>query len=145
MPRFGPTLLGIVMAGPVMKSDQPMRVAWPHRATVTSLHDRQVSFRAYTRGGVLIVAVDASGQTMTTPTTGRRLRAITGKDTIHAHTPADFALDLGSGPVVFSADGDDSLNVVVGRNPFGSIARVSSSGRTLTARIVANHFVIDSR
>ena len=68
-----------------------------------------------------------------------------GKDTIHAHTPADFPLDLYNGPVVFVTDGNDSLNVVVGRNPNGSIDRVSASGRQLTVRLVANNFVIDSR
>jgi hypothetical protein len=119
--------------------------AWPQRAIVTALHDRPVAFRAYPRGGILVVAVDGSGGPTTTPATIPTLRALTDKDTIRAHTPAGFPLDLSNGPVVFIADGDDSLNVVVGRNPNGSIDPVSARGRMLTVRIVDRNLVIDSR
>lgn len=73
------------------------------------------------------------------------VRALTERDTIRADTPADFAVDLSTGPVVFVADGHDSLDVVVGRNPNGSFDRVSAQGRRLTVRLVADKFVIDSR
>lgn len=73
------------------------------------------------------------------------LRALTRTDTILARTPADFPIDLSQGPVVFIAEGSDSLNVVVGRNPYGRIDRVSGRGRHLTLRLVAGKFVIDSR
>jgi hypothetical protein len=106
-------------------------VAWPHRAIVTSLHERPVAFQAFTRGGTLIIAVDTSGRRTTTPAAIPRLRALTNKDTIYAQTPADFPLDLSKGPVAFVAEGGDSLNVVVGRNPYGSIDRVSARGRRL--------------
>jgi hypothetical protein len=145
MLRFAPTLLVPAVLGLGRKVRPPAPAAWPHRAIVTALHERPVAFRAYTRGGILIIAVDASGRRTTTPAAIPMVRALTDKDTIHAQTPADFPLDLSKGPVVFIADGDDSLYVVVGRNPYGSIDRVSAGGRRLTVRLVADNFVIDSR
>jgi hypothetical protein len=144
MLRIASMLLLLAALGLGPKVGRPS-VAWPHRAIVTSVHERPVAFRAFTRGGILIIAVDASGRRTTTPAAIPTLRALTSKDTIHAQTPADFPLDLSKGPVVFIADGDDSLNVVVGRNPLGSIDRVSARGRRLTVRLVAERFVIDSR
>jgi hypothetical protein len=145
MLRFAFAFLLLATVGQRPPSSPAAPSAWPHRAIVTALHDRPVAFRAYTRGGVLIIAVDASGRRTATPAPIPVLRALTEKDTIHAETPADFPLDLSEGPVVFVADGNDSLNVVVGRNPYGSIARVSARGRRLTARLVAGNFVIDAR
>ena len=139
--RF-PLLLTALALGPNV-SRPP--AAWPHRAIVTALHERPVAFRAFTRGGTLIIAVDASGRRTATPATVPLLRALTDKDTIDAQTPADFPLDLSTGPVVFIAEGEDSLHVVVGHNPNASIGRVSASGRRLTVRLVAEKFVIDSR
>jgi hypothetical protein len=146
MLRFAPTLLLLAVLGMRGKVvSRPASAAWPHRAIVTAVHERPVAFRAYTLGGTLIIAVDASGRRTTTPTAIPTLRALTNMDTIHAQTPADFPLDLSKGPVVFIADGDDSLNVIVGRNPFGSIDRVSATGRRLTVRLLAEKFVVDSR
>jgi hypothetical protein len=73
------------------------------------------------------------------------LRALTDKDTIQAETPADFPLELSKGPVEFVAEGNDSLDLVVGRNPFGRIDRVFATGRRLTVRLVADKVVIDTR
>jgi hypothetical protein len=145
MPHFAPTLMVLAVLGLGPRALRPARAAWPHRAIVTALHEHPVAFRAYTRGGTLIIAVDASGRRTTTPAAVPTLRALTDKDTIHAQTPADFPLDLSKGPVVFIAEGVDSLNVVVGRNPYGSVDRVSARGRRLTVRLVANHFAIDSQ
>jgi hypothetical protein len=47
--------------------------------------------------------------------------------------------------VVFVAEGSDSLHLVVGRNPHGTIDRVTATGRKFTVRLVADRFVIDAR
>jgi hypothetical protein len=73
------------------------------------------------------------------------LRALTAADTIRAETPADFPLNLSKGPVVFVAEGRDSLHLVVGRNPFGRIDQVAADGRKFTVRLVADRFVVDTR
>jgi hypothetical protein len=145
MLRLVPSFLLLATLGPRPNSSPSAPAAWPHRAIVTALHERPVTFRAYTRGGVLVIAVDASGRRTTTPAAIPTISVLTEKDTIHAETPADLPLDLSQGPVVFIADGNDSLNVVVGRNPYGSSDRVSARGRRVTARLVAGSFVIDAR
>ena len=58
--------------GPIVS---PPAAAWPHRAILTGLHGRQVVFRAYTLGGDLIIAVDASGQRTIAPAAIPSLRA----------------------------------------------------------------------
>jgi hypothetical protein len=128
-------------------SAEPSRrtpVAWPHRALLTSLHRRPVAFRAYTLGGDFIITVDASGHRVVAAASAR-IRHLTVNDTIRAETPADFPLDLSKGPVVFVAEGDDSMHLVVGRNPYGNVSRVSANGRKFTVRLVRDHFVIESR
>jgi hypothetical protein len=112
---------------------------------VTSLHGRPVAFPAYTLGGDLIIEVDASGRRTTTLASVPSVRALTAKDTIRAETPADFPLNLSKGPVVFVAEGNDSLHLVGGRNPYGSIDRVTADGRKFTVRLTADRFVIDTR
>jgi hypothetical protein len=119
-------------------------IAWPHRAMITALRQRPVAFRAYSLGGDLIVAHDASGRPSASAA-GMRPGPLPVRDTIRTETPADFPLDLSKGPVVFVADGGDSLHLVVGRNPNGSVNQVSANGRKLIVRLVANRFVIDSR
>ena len=145
MLRIAPTLLLLSVLGLEAEVHRSTSAAWPHRAIVTSLHERSVAFRAYTRGGTLIIAVDASGRYTTAPAPIRPLRALASTDTILAHTPADFPLDLSTGSVVFIAEGSDSLHVAVGRNPYGSIDRVTGRGRRLTLRLETDKFVIDSR
>ena len=119
--------------------------AWPHRAILTSADGRPAAFRAYTLGGDLIIAVDRSGRRTTDPAAIPTLRALTARDTIRAETPANFPLDLSKGPVVFIAEGADSLRIVVGRNPYGSIDQVIANGRKFTVQLVADRFVIDKR
>ena len=138
---FGLVMLALVGSG--SKVSTPTSLAWPHRAIVTSLHGRPVTFRAYTLGGDLIIAVDRSGRRTSTSSAVPTLRALTAKDTIRAETPADFPLDLSKGPVVFLADGRDSLHLVVGKNPFGSVDQVAADGRKFTVRFVADRFVIE--
>ena len=145
MLRFAQILFVSVVLGTGPRANRPASAAWPHRAFVAALHARPVAFRAYTRGGTLIIAVDSSGRRTAAVAAIPRVRALTIKDTIHAETPAEFPLDLTKGPVVFIAEGDDSLNVAVGRNPFGSIDRVSARGHRLVVRLVSDKFVIDSR
>lgn len=142
--RPSSVLLALVLFGSGAAWSRPAPAAWPHRALVTSLHQRPVAFRAYTLGGDLIIAVDASGR-RTSPTASSIPHVLTAKDTIRAETPADFPLDLSRGPVVFIAEGTDSLHLVVGRNPYGSISRVSANGRRLTARLDSGRIVIDAR
>jgi hypothetical protein len=139
---IGLLVLAVVDTGPVRS---PSAAAWPHRAIVTGVHGRRATFRAYTLGGELVIAANARGQATGTPAAIPSLRVLTAMDTIRAETPADFPLDLTKGPVVFVADGNDSLHVVVGRNPYGSIVHVAADGRKLTVRLVRGSFVIDRR
>jgi len=125
-------------------STGPGSAAWPHRARLTALHQRPVVFHAWTIGGELIFTVDASGH-RTDPAMISRVRALSVRDTIRAETPADFPLDLLKGPVVFVADGGDSLQLTVGRNPYGSVDPVSATGRKFTVRLVDDRFVIEAR
>ena len=127
-----------------MKTSRPAPIAWPHRAVLTSPHQRPVAFRAYTLGGDLIITVDVSGRP-TSRWASTRVRTLTARDTITAETPADFPLDLSKGPVAFVAEGADSLHLVVGRNPHGSVARVSATGRKFIVRLVRDRLVLDSR
>jgi hypothetical protein len=143
--RLSCGLLVLVLSGGGSAASTPAAFAWPHRAILTSLHGRPVAFRAYTLGGDLIVAVDASARRAIAPAAIQSLRALTAKDTIRATTPANFPLDLSKGPVVFVAEGGDSLHLVVGWNPHGSIDRVTANGRKFTVRLVADRFVIDTR
>ena len=136
-------LLVLALAGGGSITQPPAPAAWPHRAILTALHGRPVAFRAYTLGGQLIIAVDAAGRRVATPAGIPTLRALTTSDTIHAETPADFPLDLSKGPVVFMADGSDSVHLVVGWNPYGSIRQKIADGLKFTVRLVADSFVID--
>jgi hypothetical protein len=139
----GLLVLTLVGKGPIVS---PLRAAaWPHRAILTSLHGRPAAFRAYTLGGDLIIEVDASGRRTTTLAAIPSVRALTATDTIRGETPADFPLNLSKGPVVFVAEGSDSLHLVVGRNPYGNIDQVTAHGRKFTVRLVADRFVIDTR
>jgi hypothetical protein len=133
-----------VLAAGVQRSGHAS-TAWPHRATLTGLHDRPASLRAYSLGGDLIIAVDASGQFTTAVTATPRLRALSKRDTIRARTPATFPLDLSKGPVVFLAEGHDSVRLTVGHNPFGSVEPVTAMGREFTVTLVGRRFVIDAR
>ena len=54
-------------------------------------------------------------------------------------------LDLSRGPVMFFTSGRDSIRVVVGRNPFGSLNQVTAQGRRLSVRLVRDSVVISSR
>ena len=138
-------LLLLILVGSGSIASPPAAAAWPHRAILTSLHGRPAAFRAYTVGGTFIIAVDASGRHTMTPAGTPRVRALTAADTIRAETPANFPLDLTTGPVVFVAEGSDSLHIAVGRNPMGSIDRQTAKGRKFTVRLVANKFVIEAR
>jgi hypothetical protein len=138
-------LLALALGGGRPAVAPPEAAAWPHRAILTGLHGRSVAFRAYTLGGDLIIKVDASGRRATAPAALPPMRALTATDTIRAETPADFPLNLSKGAVVFVAERGDSLHLVVGKNPYGNIDRVTADGRKLTVRLVADRFVIDSR
>lgn len=121
----------------------PANLAWPHRAIITSIGAKPVAFRAYTLGGTFIIAVDRAGNFTTTPAAIPSLRPLTAQETISAETPGNFPLDLSEGPVVFVAN--DSVHLVVGRNPYGNIDQVAANGRHFTVRSVDNRFVIDSK
>ncbi|MBK6457994.1 MAG: hypothetical protein IPF87_18225 [Gemmatimonadetes bacterium] len=51
----------------------------------------------------------------------------------------------GNGPVVFVAEDGDRLQLVVGRNPAGSVNQVKAAGQRFLLRMVADRFVIDQR
>lgn len=146
MIRVPLSLLALTLAGAGSSAGPSAETAaWPHRAMLTGLHGRSVSFRAFTLGGDLIIAVDKSGRRTTTPSAVPLVRALTSKDTIRAETPADFPLDLSKGAVVFVAEGGDSLHIVVGKNPYGAIDQVVADGTKFTLRLTADRFVIDLR
>ena len=145
MTRLFPGLIAVSLFGAGLKPPTYTTAAWPHRAILTSLDERPVAFRAYTRGGVLIIAVDASGRLTTTPSGTPRVRALTTRDTIRASTPANFPLDLSKGPVVFFAEGRERLRLVVGRNPNGQLDQVSATGRRFTVKLEGREFVIEAR
>ena len=137
--RVSPALFGLVLLVPAAR---PVAVpAWPHRASLTSMSGRPASLHAYTLGGVFIVPVDDHGSYA--PSSSRPYQ-LTERDTVRASTPAEFYLDLEKGPVVFVAD-RDSVQLVVGFNPYGSINKVEANGRRFTVRLVDGAFVIDAK
>jgi hypothetical protein len=93
------------------------------------------AFRALTLGGELIIP------------RGMVMAQLARGDTLRATTPASFALDLKRGPVVFFADGRDSLQISVGGNPYGMLDPVRATGRRLVVHLalVGNGVVIDRR
>jgi hypothetical protein len=106
---------------------------------VTSVHSpaRAWPVRAVSLGGELVTPVGPSGT--------RQLRRLARNDTLSAVTPADYGLDPAGGPVVFFTAANDSVRVVVGRNPFGATDRVTAQGRRLTVRLANSRIVIDSK
>jgi hypothetical protein len=110
--------------------------AWPLRAAITDLHGRSIPFRAVSLGGDLIV--DRSPD-------GMHPHPLAPGDTLAATTPATFPLDLRRGPVAFFTATHDSVQVVVGWNPFGAIRPVRAQGRRLTLRLVRDSIVIETR
>ena len=130
-PVFGLMVIALVGREPHVP---PAVSAWPHRAFLTSLDGGEAAFRAYTLGRTFITVVAGSGE----------LRPLTPKDTVCAKTPAQFPLDLSKGPVVFIADGTDSLRLVVGWNPWGRHGQVRAEGLKFTARLVLDQLVIDT-
>jgi hypothetical protein len=141
---FGLSALALVEGVPGA-SPPPAHPAWPHRAILTSPDGRPAAFRAYTLGGVFIITVDSSGQYTIDSSDVPRVRELTAKDTVRASVPADFPLDLSKGPVVFVAEGRDTLQIAVGRNPYGRIDQVRATGRMFTVRMDGNKFVIDKQ
>jgi hypothetical protein len=113
-------------------------VAWPFRATVSDLAGRPVAFRAIALGGELIIP---AGPPSGTPV----IRRLGRGDTLSATTPAEYPLDPTRGPVVFFTSGNDSIRVVVGRNPFGATDRVTAQGRRLSVRLINGKVIIDAR
>lgn len=142
--RLFAALLASTLIGAKPEPSSSTPAAWPHRAMLTSLHGHRVAFRVHSLGGEVIITVDGSGHRVD-PSASAMIRHLTPRDTIRAETPADFPLDLSKGPVVFVAEGSDSLHLVVGRNPFGSVDQVSANGRRLTVRFVNDRFAIDAR
>ena len=112
--------------------------AWPFRATVTDLAGHPVAFRAIALGGELIIPV---GPPSATPV----IRPLARGDTLSATTPAEYPLDPTRGPVVFFTAGNDSIRVVVGRNPFGATDRVTAQGRRLSVRLVNGKIAVDTQ
>src|ERR1043166_7338444 len=107
MVRCSLGLLALTLAGAGPIVSPPTTTAWPHRAILTSLHERPVAFRAYTLGGELIIAVDATGRPTTAPEILPVVRTLTAAETIRAETQNNFPLNLSKGTVVFVAEGRD--------------------------------------
>src|SRR3954468_7174788 len=129
-------LLLILGAGGASK--ELLSMAWPLRAFVTDLHGKPVAFSAVTLGGQLIMTVGGSPAMP-------MVRPLARGDTVHATTPAQYPLDLKTGPVAFFTAGRDSIRIVVGRNPFGWYDRVGAEGRHLTAHLTNGGVVIDTQ
>ena len=101
------------------------RRAWPLRAILSSPSSKKpVGFRAITLGGELIV------QEGNTPIAFVHRYA-------SLSSPSEFPVrpQRRSSPV--SADGRDSLELVVGQNPAVAFIRSARKGRWFTARLVA--------
>jgi hypothetical protein len=132
-------ILGIGTAGAARRP----ALAWPLRATVTGPNGRAIELRAVSLGGDLIFKVgEKSNPNRPFDPPVPVLRALPRGDTLRATTPAEYALDLARGPVVFFTSGRDSLRVVVGRNPYGAINPASGQGRRLKVRLVKESVVI---
>lgn len=116
-------------------------IAWPQRARLTSLDGQPVRFRVYSLGGDLVVTRTAPGGGRGSAMPEPAILAV--GDTLRGITPADFPLDLSKGPVVFLAEGSDSLHLVVGWNPNGSVRAMSRTGRGFRARLDSGLLVID--
>jgi hypothetical protein len=119
------------------------RVAWPFRAKVTDLHGQPVAFRAITQGGELILEVGQRSLLSRPLVPTPELRPLASAETLQAMTPAEYPLRLTNGPVVFFSA--ESLRVVVGGNPFGTVNPVTAQGRRLTVRLSHGWVAIESR
>jgi len=116
------------------------RAAWPFQATVTDLQGRPVPFQVVTLGGTLVFKVGEK------PPLGTPIvEYLVVGDTLRAMTPALYAMNPERGAILFFTQGEDSIQLVVGRNPFGATDRVSARGQRLSVRLVGPSAVIDSR
>ena len=118
-------------------------VAWPFRARITDLHGQPVAFRAVTQGGDLILQVGQRSLLSRPLVSTPELRSLAPAETLRALTPAEYPLSLAKGPVVFFSA--ESIRVVVGGNPFGTVNPVAAQGRRLTVHLANGWVAIDSR
>jgi len=87
-------------------------------------------------GGELIIKLDGVDEPVMAP--------LARGDTVRGTTPASYPLDLKGGPVAFFTRGQDSIRVVVVRNPFAPNDRAAAQ-RRLTVRLEGNQVVIEAK
>ena len=88
-------------------------------------------------GGELIIKLDGVDGPVMAP--------LARGDTVRGTTPASYPLDLKGGPVAFFTRGQDSIRVVVVRNPSAPNDRAAAQGRRLTVHLEGNQVVIDAK
>ena len=140
MIRIGALVMMLAVLGIATTSRS---VAWPFRARVTDLHGQPVAFRAVSHGGDLILEIGQRSLLRRPLVPTPELRALARAETLRAVTPAEYPLSLAKGPVVFFSA--ESIRVVVGGNPFGTVNPVVAQGRRLTVRLARGRVAIDSR
>lgn len=131
------TSLGLAVSLGILHLLEPPRVAWPYQVTVADQRGRPVPFQVVSHGAIIMVK---TGERSGTPI----LRRLAAGDTLRASTPMGYPLDLAGGSVVFSAICADTLRVVVGGNPWGTVRQVRAQGRRLVVRLEKGSVVIDS-
>ena len=140
MSRIGAPIVMLAVLGIAASSRS---VAWPFRVRVTDLHGQPVAFRAVSHGGDLILEVGQRSVLSRPLVPTPELRPLARAETLRAVTPAEYPLSLAKGPVVFFSA--ESIRVVVGGNPFGTVNPVVARGRHLTVRLAHGWVAIDSR
>ena len=121
----GPLLANWVHVAVTAPRPVPIRAIWRPHAGGRTFEEQQGAVRA---AWALPGAADSA----------RRWRDPSARDTIGAGTPAEFVIDMGGGPVVFEAMGEDSIHVEVQLRParsqivsaWGRALRVESDGMT---------------
>ena len=124
----------------------PSTAAWPMRVRIEGIRDKPTAFRAFSRGATLIMQTGwATNRAQPLDQPVLQVQELSAKDTLRGMTPAQYPLDLARGSVTIYSSGQESLRVVVGKNPFGAVHPVSAVGRRFTVRLVADSVVIESR
>lgn len=127
-------------------ADRPAAAAWPMRVRIDGIHDKPTAFRALSRGATLIMQTGwATNPAQPLHQPIPKVQELAANDTLRGMTPAQYPLDLARGSVIIYSSGQESLRVVVGKNPFGAVHPVTAVGRRFTVRLVADSVVIEAR
>ena len=125
---------------------RPSAAAWPMRVRIDGIRDKPTAFRVISRGATLIMQTGwATNRAQPLDDPIPKVQELAANDTLRGITPAQYPLDLARGSVTIYSSGQESLRVVVGKNPFGAVHPISAFGRRFTVRLVADSVVIDAR